>query len=140
MARPGGEDSPLVRVDRAPVGDHRAQRQLRWAIGAFGAIVLVVGFAWVGFAIFLGDLAFGALGSVAIAFSSYLVVESRISEHRSAASIATRTALATDLAILAGVTAEPAIGIAMTMAAVIPPVLALVHVNRKVVFRLLVIG
>jgi diguanylate cyclase (GGDEF)-like protein len=140
MSPLAGDEPPLVRVDRAPVGDHRAQRQLRWAIGAFGAIVLVIGIAWVGFATFLQDGAFAALGAVAVIFSSYLVIESRISEHRSAASIATRTAIATDLAILAGVTAEPAIGIAMTMAAVIPPVLALVHVNRRVVFQLLVVG
>ena len=127
-------------IDRTSLTDPRAQRQLRRAIGVFGLIVLPVGLIWVALGPALGDAPLFAVGLVAIAFAAYLLLEHRTSESRPAASLATRAAFATNLAIIGGVTAEPAIGIAMTMAATIPAVLVLVHAGRNVVARFMVLG
>jgi diguanylate cyclase (GGDEF)-like protein len=122
------------------VTDPRAQRQLRRAIGIFGAIVFPVGVIWVLLGVALGDLALIAVGIVALVFASWMLLEHRTSANRPADSLATRAALATNLAIIAGVTAEPVIGIAMTMAAIIPAVLALAYVDRRLVVRLMLLG
>jgi diguanylate cyclase (GGDEF)-like protein len=120
--------------------DPRSQRQLRHAIGLFGLIVLPVGIIWIGLGALLPDPALLAVGLVAVAFAAWLMFEHRVSASRPAPSLARRAALATNLAIIAGVTAEPAIGVAMTMAALIPAVLALVYVERRFVVGLMALG
>jgi diguanylate cyclase (GGDEF)-like protein len=125
---------------RTQLTDPRAQRQLRRALGIFGMLVLPVGIVWIVLGAVLRDVPLLAVGGVAITFASYLLVEYRTSEGRPAAGMATRAALATNFAIIGGVTAEPVIGIAMTMAAIIPAVLALVHVRRRIVGRLMLLG
>jgi diguanylate cyclase (GGDEF)-like protein len=125
---------------RSSLTDPRAQRQLRRAIGVFGLIVMPVGVVWVLLGLALGDGPLAGVGFVAVGFASYLLVEHRVSESRAAASLAARAALATNLAILAGVTAEPGIGLAMTMAATIPAVLALAHAGRRVVLGFMILG
>jgi diguanylate cyclase (GGDEF)-like protein len=138
--RPIGTDGSPAVLDRGPVTDPRAQRQLRRAIGIFGAIVLPVGAVWVILGLALHDSPLLAVGGVALAFATWMVYLHWSSEHRPAASLATRAALATNLAIIGGVTAEPVIGIAMAMAAIIPAVLALVYVDRRLVGRLMLLG
>jgi diguanylate cyclase (GGDEF)-like protein len=141
MRPSGGTDgNPATGLDRAQLTDPRAQRQLRRAIGIFGAIVMPVGIAWVLVGMALGDVALVAVAVVSISFGIYLIGEHRTSEGRPASTLATRVALATNVAIIGAVTAEPVIGIAMTMAAIIPAVLALVHVPRRVVGRLMLLG
>ena len=127
-------------TDRTGLTDPRAQRQLRRAIGVFGLIVMPVGLVSIVLGIALADAPLVAVGVVAIAFATYLLLEHRTSESRPAAALATRAAFATNLAIIGGVTAEPVIGIAMTMAATIPAVLVLVHAARRVVARFMVLG
>jgi diguanylate cyclase (GGDEF)-like protein len=133
-------DPTAATFDRTPLTDPRAHRQLRRAIGVFGMVVLPVGFVWLVLGLAIRDPALAAAGGIGISFGAWMLNEYRTSLHRPAAALATRAALATNIAIVAGVTAEPVIGLAMTMAAVIPAVLALVHVGRRVVARLMLFG
>ncbi len=137
-----GPDSGVApaRANEPSLIDPRAQRKLRKTIGIFALVVFPFGLSWLAFAVVVGEPTLVAAGAVAIAFATYLAILWARSETRPAASLATRAALATTAAIVAAVTAEPAIGAAMTMAAIIPPVLALVHVSRPVVLRLMFLG
>jgi diguanylate cyclase (GGDEF)-like protein len=120
--------------------DPRAQRKLRKTIGIFVLLVLPFSLGWLGFAIFAKEAALIAAGGVAVLFGAYLGILWGRSAAMPASSLATRAALATNVAILGAVTAEPLLGIAMTMAAIIPPVLALVHVSRPMLLRLMLFG
>ncbi|HEX5591382.1 MAG TPA: EAL domain-containing protein [Candidatus Limnocylindrales bacterium] len=133
------------RPDRAPAGDaartaDATQRQLRRHVGIFGLVVLPLGVVWATVGLALGDRTLSAVGVVAVAFATWLLLEHRTSARRPAASLATRVALATNLAIVVAVTAEPLIGVPMTMSALIPAVLALAYVERQVVGRLMLLG
>ena len=127
-------------LDRTQLTDPRAQRRLRRAIGIVGLMILPVGALWVLVGITLGDRSAVAAAVIAVTFAAWLLLEHRTSKDRSASSLATRTAVAADLAIIGAVTAEPVIGVAMTVAAIIPAVLALVHVSRRVVGWLMLLG
>ena len=132
--------NPRKGTDRTSLTDPRAQRQLRRAIGAFGLIVVPVGLVWVVVGLALGDAPLVAVSLVSIGLGAYLLFEYATSESRPAASLATRTGLATNLAIIGAVTAEPVLGISMTMAATIPAVLALAHAARRMVALFMVLG
>ena len=132
--------NPRKGTDRTSLTDPRAQRQLRRAIGAFGLIVVPVGLVWVVLGLALGDAPLVAVSLVSIGFGAYLLFEYATSESRPAASLATRAGLATNLAIIGAVTAEPVLGISMTMAATIPAVLALAHAARRMVALFMVLG
>jgi GAF domain-containing protein len=131
---------PAVAHDRTPIADPRSQRQLRRAIGLFGAIELPVGAAWAAFGFVINDGPLLAVGLIGVVCGLWSIVEYRTSHRRPASSLATRAALVTNAQIIAIVTAEPVIGMAMTVAAIIPSVLALVHVDRRMEFRLLLLG
>jgi diguanylate cyclase (GGDEF)-like protein len=132
--------APRRAPERSPLIDPRAHRKLRRTIAIFALLVFPFGIVWVAAGLVFGDRALAIVGLVAVVLASYLAFEYATSAHRPASSLATRAAIATNIAIIAGVTAEPVIGVAMTMAAIIPPVLALVHVSRPVVLRLMVVG
>jgi len=132
MPRPLARDRSLI--------DPRAHRKLRRTVGIFAAIVMPFGLVWLVAGLVFADWALVAVGADAVIFATYLAIEWATSPQRLASTVATRTALMTFAAILVGVTAEPVIGVAMTMAAIIPPVLALVHVSRPVVLRLMFLG
>jgi len=121
-------------------GDPRAQRQLRRAIGLFGAVVLPFDLIWLVVSLAINDRALVGVSLVAIGFGGWLLFEYRTSHHRSASVLATRIAIALYVTIVAAVTVEPPIGVAMATAAVVPAVLALTHVARRVVLRLMLIG
>jgi diguanylate cyclase (GGDEF)-like protein len=139
MPGPGSGVAP-ERAHEPSLIDPRAQRKLRKTIGLFALIVFLFGLAWLAFALLIGDMPLTAAAVVAVVFATYLALLWARSAARPASALATRAALATNFAILAAVTAEPVIGIAMTMAAIVPPVLALVHVSRRVVLRLMLLG
>ena len=139
MPGSGGPPAPHV-FERAPIADPRAQRQLRRAIGAVGVIAAPLGGLGVALGYALADPAVILAAFVEMAAGLWLVLEYRTSRFRPASSVALRSAIAMNVAIVAGVTAEPLVGIAMTMAAVIPSVLALVHVERRIVVRLMLLG
>src|SRR5690349_2515322 len=132
--------APLRATERSPVIDPRAHRKLRRTIAVFALLVFPFGLVWLAYGLLIGDRSLTGAGLVAGVFSTYLGFEYLTSAHRPASSLATRAAVATNLAIIAAVTAEPVIGVAMTMAAIIPPVLALVHVRRSIVLRLMLLG
>ena len=120
--------------------DLDAARQLRRALGLFGLVVLPVGLTWLVVAASLGDPAAFAVGLVAVGLSGWFLIEYRLSSTRSAASLATRGAVVTQIAIFLGGTAEPLIAVSLTMAALIPAVLALAYAERRIVIRLMVSG
>jgi diguanylate cyclase (GGDEF)-like protein len=120
--------------------DRQPQRQLRRAIGIFGLIVIPVGLTWLVVGLVSADSALVAVSAVGIVFGAWMLLEYRTSAGRQPANLATRAAIATNVAIAVAVTAEPLIGIAMTMSALIPAVLALAYVDRKVVGRLMLFG
>jgi diguanylate cyclase (GGDEF)-like protein len=113
---------------------------LRRAIGLFGVIVMPVGLIWIALGLALQDTPLIAIGIVAFAFATYMLLEYRTSGARPASTLATRAAFATNIAIIATVTAEPVLGIAMAMAATIPAVLVLAHAGRRVVVRFMFLG
>jgi len=84
---------------------------LRRAIAIFGLVVLPVGVIWSAVGLIIGQREIAAVGAVAAVFGAWLVVEKITSRRRSAASIATRVALMTQLTAVFAVTAEPTIGI-----------------------------
>ena len=129
-----------MRAHEPSLIDPRAQRKLRKTIGIFAAIVLPFSLGWLGFALYIQQAALVAAGVVAVLFAGYLAILWARSATMPASSLATRAAIATSFAILGAVTAEPLLGVAMTMAAIIPPVLALVHVGRPVLLRLMLFG
>ncbi len=136
---PGSDGSVATGLDRKVV-DPRAQRRLRRAIGLFGAVELPAGAAWAIFGAMLHDFPLLAVGCIGIVCGLWSLIEYRTSQRRPASSLATRAALVTNAQIIGIVTAEPMIGMALTVAAIIPSVLALVHVDRRMVFRLMLIG
>jgi len=141
MRPSGGTDGlSATHVDRTQLADPRAQRQLRRAIGIFGAFELPVGAAWALFGTAIGENPLIAVGLVGVVCGLWSLLEYRTSQRRPASSLATRAALVTNAQIVAIVTAEPMIGMALTVAALIPSVLALVHVDRRMVFRLMLLG
>ncbi len=128
------------RVDRESASDRHPQQPLRRAIGIFGLIVLPVSIAWLALGTLVGDPALVAVGIVAVTFGSWLILEHRRSDRWPAARLATRAALATNVAVVGCATAEPLIGAPLTMAALIPAVIALAYVDRRLVGRLMLLG
>jgi diguanylate cyclase (GGDEF)-like protein len=140
MPARGGPLTPVHAFERTPIADPRAQRQLRRAIGLIGLAVLPLGAGGLVLSFLLRDPAVVGSSFVEIACGLWLCLEYRTSRHRPAGSLALRAALAMDATIIAGVTAEPAIGMAGAIAAVVPPMVALIHVPRRTVFTLMVLG
>ncbi len=106
----------------------------------FGAALLPFDAVWFAVALALRDFYLASVAAVAIAFAAWLLIEYRSSVHRPAGQLATRIALALYATIIVATTFEPPLGAALATAAVIPSVLALMHVSRPVVFRLMVLG
>jgi diguanylate cyclase (GGDEF)-like protein len=136
----GAPRVPPAPSERAPRSDPRAQRQLRRGIGLIGALVLPLGTGAVILGLVLRDTALiaSALGDIACAL--WFLLEYRTSRYRPASSLALRSAIVIDIGIIAGVTAEPTVGIAGAMAAVIPAIVALTHVSRRTVSWLMLLG
>ena len=137
---PGTDGNASTGLDRAQLTDPRAQRQLRRAIGIFGAVEVPAGAAWAVFGAAIGQGPLIAVGLVGMACGLWSLVEYRTSQRRPASSLATRAALVTNAEIVAVITALPPLGMAMTVAAVLPSVLALVHVDRRTLLRLIFLG
>ena len=134
---PGSTGPNPANAELAPSA---SQRGLRRFVAIFGCIVLPVGLAWVAIGGSIGDRALFAVGIVALVFTASLLLAARFSGGWPAAVLATRVAIMTCVAIVAGVTAEPALGPALTMAALIPAVLAMAYVTRRRVGELMLLG
>jgi hypothetical protein len=120
--------------------DQEAARQLRRALRLLGLVVLPVGLAWLVTAAVLGDFASFIIGLLGLSFAGYVLIEHRTSGERPVATIATRVAVATELVVVCAATIEPSLSIPMTMAAVVPPILALAYAPHRTVVRLTIVG
>src|SRR6266508_2886249 len=120
--------------------DLEAARQLRRALRVFGLSVLPLGLAWLIAAAIIGDVSALLVGLLSVVFGIFMLVEYRTSSRRSASSIATRAAVVTEVAIVLAATIETSLAIPMTMAALIPPVLAFAYTGHREVIRLMVVG
>jgi len=110
---------------------------LRRAIAVFGLVVLPVGLIWAVVGWLIGDRSVVAVGLVAAVFGTWLLVERRLSKDRTAASIATRVALMTQLTAIFAVASEPTVGLPIAMGSLIPVVMALAYVERRALTSLL---
>jgi diguanylate cyclase (GGDEF)-like protein len=110
------------------------------ALRVFGMVVLPVGVFWsaVGFAVTAVSL--GTVGLVAAIFAMWLLIEAHRGARRSEATLATRVALATQLTAVCAVLAEPVIGLAMALGALIPVLLALPYVGRRALSALMAVS
>ncbi|HYK94725.1 MAG TPA: EAL domain-containing protein [Candidatus Dormibacteraeota bacterium] len=113
---------------------------LRRALRVFGMVVLPVGVFWsaIGFAV--GATSLATVGLVAAIFALWLLIEARRGAHRSEATLATRVALATQLTAVCAVLAEPMIGVAIALGALLPVLLALPYVGRRALSGLMAVG
>lgn len=111
---------------------------LRRAITVFGLIVLPVGLIWAVVGWLIGDRSIVAVGLVAGVFGAWLLAERASSRDRSAASIATRVALMTQITSIFAVAAEPSIGLPIAMGSLVPVVMALAYVERRTLASLMI--
>jgi diguanylate cyclase (GGDEF)-like protein len=113
---------------------------LRRALRVFGMVVLPVGVFWsaIGFAV--GATSLAIVGLVAATFALWLLIEARRGANRSEANLATRVALATQLTAVCAVLAEPVIGVAIALGALLPVLLALPYVGRRALSALMIVG
>jgi diguanylate cyclase (GGDEF)-like protein len=110
------------------------------ALRVFAMVVLPVGVFWsaIGFAVGASSLA--AVGLVAAIFALWLLFEALRGMQRSEANLAIRVALATQLTAVCAVLAEPVIGIAIALGALIPVLLALPYVGRRALTVLMAVS
>jgi diguanylate cyclase (GGDEF)-like protein len=111
--------------------ERRSLAALRRAIRIFGRTVLLVGLFWAGVGAYVDDRLLVGVGGVAFAFGGWLLLELRGGPRRSAASLAARVALGTQIVAVVVVSIEPVIGPAIALGSLIPIVVALVYVNRR---------
>jgi diguanylate cyclase (GGDEF)-like protein len=110
------------------------------ALRVFGMVVLPVGVFWsaIGFAVAASSL--GTVGLVAATFALWLLIEAHRGARRSEANLATRVALATQLTAVCAVFAEPVIGVAIALGALIPVLIALPYVGRRALTALMAVS
>ncbi|HJP90216.1 MAG TPA: EAL domain-containing protein [Candidatus Limnocylindrales bacterium] len=121
-------------ADRGNAGG--LQRSLR----LFGLTILPVGLFWAAIALALGQTQLAILGSVACGFSLWLVAEGRRRIVRSESELATRVAIATQLAGLGAVIAEPSVSTAIAIGALVPILIAMPYVSMRQLTRLMLVS
>ncbi len=127
-------------VATTPTGHETIRRPIRPAIRVFAFVVLPIGLFWAGFGLVVGEGSLAALGAVGAGFAAWLLNEHRSSAGRTNASITTRVAIATNVALVLAVTADPRIGLGMAIGALVPVVMAVAYVDRATVARMMVFG
>ncbi|HET7181971.1 MAG TPA: EAL domain-containing protein [Candidatus Limnocylindrales bacterium] len=121
-------------ADRGNAG--ALQRSLR----LFGLTILPVGLFWAAIALAVGEMQLAILGSVACVFSLWLVIEGRRRVVRSESHLAVRVAIATQIAGIAAVTAEPSISTAIAIGALVPILIAMPYVSMRQLTRLMLVS
>jgi len=142
-SRPREADLPgfaVVAPDLPPMTNRHPQRQLRRGIGIAGFVLAPFSLAWLVYGALIHDGALSLVTLIGLIFAAFMILEYRTAEQRPAASLALRAAVAMNITIIAAATAEPLIGVAMAVAALIPAVLVLAYAERRVVRRLMVAG
>jgi diguanylate cyclase (GGDEF)-like protein len=121
-------------TDRAKAGG------LGRAIRLFGIVVLPVGGFWAVFGLVVGAMSLVLGGAVAAAFATWLIYEARGGGQRADAEVAVRVSIATQVAGIGMVVAEPVIGPAIALGSLIPVVMAMPYVGRASLTRLMVLS
>src|SRR5262249_19878879 len=98
------------------------------------------GFVWLLTAAVVGDVSAFVVGVLNVLFAAFILIEYRTSGTRPVSAIATRAAIVTECAVFGAATIEPVLAIPLTMAALIPAVLALAYAERRTVIRLMIAG
>jgi diguanylate cyclase (GGDEF)-like protein len=120
--------------------DSQPQRTLRQAVRLVGFILVPTGIVWGVIGALIASPSTLGVSLAAVVLAAWLIQEFRTSRGRSAATLAIRTAIAIDITLVVVATAEPSIGVAMAIGALIAPVLALPYVGRSAVAKLMAVG
>ena len=110
---------------------------LRRALRLFGMIILPVDVFWAAIGASVGAYSLATVGGLSALFGLWLLLEARNGGARSESEVATRVAVGTLITALAAVVAEPVIGVAIAVGALIPVILALPYVQRASLTRLM---
>ena len=121
-------------ADRGTAGG--LQRALRLS----GLTVLPAGLFWAAIALAIGQTKLAILGTVVCAFALWLLAEGRRPVVRAESELATRVAIATQIAGLGAVLAEPAISAAIAIGALVPILIAMPYVSMRQLTRLMLIS
>ena len=110
------------------------------ALRAFSLIVLPFGIFWAAIGVANNSRSLAGLGIVAATFCGWLFYESRRTRLDTETGLAIRIATGTQIAALSAVVVEPMIGVAITLASLIPVILALPYVRRGSLSRTMAIS
>jgi diguanylate cyclase (GGDEF)-like protein len=122
------------------VTDRGTGEGLQRALRLFGLTILPAGLFWAAIAMALREGRLAVLGTVVCVFALWLLAEGRRALVRSESELATRVAIATQLAGLAAVLAEPAIGTAVAIGALVPILIAMPYVSMRQLTRLMLVS
>lgn len=113
---------------------------LRRALRIFSLVVLPFGIFWAVLGSAVGAVTLGALGMGAVVFCAWLLYEAHRARRTTEEELASRIAAGTQVAALSAVIAEPAIGVAIALASLIPVIVALPYVRRRSLSWIMAIG
>jgi diguanylate cyclase (GGDEF)-like protein len=121
------------------VADRGSTEGLQRPLRVAALIVLPVGLFWAAIGVVLEAPSLVALNAIAAVLGIWLLIESR-RQRISEAALATRVAVATEIAAIGTVIAEPAIGTAVALACLVPVLLAMPYVTNRTLFRIIVLS
>jgi len=103
-------------------------------------IVLPFGLFWASIGLAIGAPSLASQGMIGAGLALWLLIEVRHGTQRSEGTIATRIAIAAQVAALGTVLAEPVIGVAIALSSLIPILLALPYVGRQSLTRIMAVS
>ncbi|MEO8272463.1 MAG: EAL domain-containing protein [Chloroflexota bacterium] len=104
---------------------------LRRALRVSSLVILPFAVFWAALGTAVSAVTIAALGLVGVVFCIWLLFETRRSRRGTEADLASRIAAGTQVAALGAVIAEPAIGVAIALASLIPVIVALPYVRQR---------
>ena len=113
---------------------------LRRALRIFSLVILPFGVFWTALGTAVDVFTLAALGLVATAFCGWLLVEAHRARDATESQLALRIAGGTQVAALCAVIAEPAIGVAIALASLIPVIVALPYVRQRALSGIMAIS
>jgi diguanylate cyclase (GGDEF)-like protein len=122
------------------VTDRAKAMSLGRAIRLFGIVVLPVGAFWALIGVAIGAMSLALGGLIAAALATWLISEAQRAGRRTEAELAVRVSIGTQVAGIGLVLAEPVIGPAIALGALIPVVMALPYVGRTSLTRLMMLS
>ena len=122
------------------MADRGTAEGLQRALRLFGLTILPAGLFWAAVALSIGETKLAVLGTVICAFALWLLAEGRRPNVRAESDLATRVAIATQFVGLAAVLAEPGIGAAIAIGALVPILIAMPYVSMRQLTRLMLVS